>query len=51
MTLRRGYTPARCLTEPLSFDIHYTTDTYDAQFTGTEDTLNRTAWAYSRGLG
>jgi hypothetical protein len=32
-------------------DVDYTTDTYDAQFTGTEDTLNRTAWAYSRGLG
>jgi len=32
-------------------DVDFTTDTYDAQFTGTEDTLNRTAWAYSRGLG
>lgn len=32
-------------------DVDYTSDVYDAQFTGTEDTLNRTAWAYSRGRG
>jgi hypothetical protein len=30
-------------------DVDYTTDAYDAQFTGAEDTLNRTAWAYRRG--
>jgi len=30
-------------------DVDYTSDVYDAQFTGTEDALNRTAWAYSRG--
>jgi len=30
-------------------DVDYTTDTYAAPFTGIEDTLNRTAWAYSRG--
>ena len=32
-------------------DVDYTSDAYDAGFTGTEDTLNRTAWAYSRGQG
>jgi hypothetical protein len=32
-------------------DVDFTSDVLDAQFTGTEDTLNRTAWAYSRGRG
>jgi hypothetical protein len=30
-------------------DVDYTSDDFDAQFGGVEDTLNRTAWAYSRG--
>jgi hypothetical protein len=30
-------------------DVDYTSDVYDAQFGGLEDTLNRTSWAYSRG--
>jgi len=30
-------------------DVDYTSDVFDAQFGGIEDTLNRTAWAYSRG--
>ncbi|MFD4553302.1 hypothetical protein ACFWP5_03110 [Streptomyces sp. NPDC058469] len=34
-------------------DVDFTTDSYTPQepFTGFEDTLNTTAWAYSRGLG
>ncbi|WP_405837125.1 hypothetical protein [Streptomyces sp. NBC_01518] len=34
-------------------DVDFTTDSYTPQepFTGSEDTLNTTAWAYSRGLG
>ncbi|MEV0737798.1 hypothetical protein AB0I51_17900 [Streptomyces sp. NPDC050549] len=34
-------------------DVDFTTDTYTPQepFTGYEDTLGTTAWAYSRGLG
>ena len=32
-------------------DVDYTSDVFDSQFAGTEDTLNRTAWAYSRGQG
>ncbi|MEV8543386.1 PPC domain-containing protein [Streptomyces sp. NPDC051572] len=34
-------------------DVDFTTDSYTPQepFTGSEDTLDTTAWAYSRGLG
>jgi hypothetical protein len=30
-------------------EVDFTTDVYDAQFTGIEDTLSRTDWAYRRG--
>ncbi|MGW3307789.1 hypothetical protein ACWDG9_14520 [Streptomyces sp. NPDC001073] len=34
-------------------DVGFTTDSYTPQepFTGIEDTLDTTAWGYSRGLG
>ncbi|WP_420312649.1 hypothetical protein ACOB87_38775 [Streptomyces sp. YS-B37] len=34
-------------------DVDFTTDSYTPQepFTGFEDTLDTTAWGYSRGLG
>jgi hypothetical protein len=32
-------------------DVDFASDALDAPFAGTEDTLNRTAWAYSRGRG
>ena len=32
-------------------DVDFTTDALEAPFAGREDTLNRTAWAYSRGQG